>query len=356
MTRMRKTLRHRGSCPKGCSKDDSDSFHPSILYCDEEDAKPEQAKAPVKESTTKAKDSSSDSDSSSSDSDDEEDAKPEPAKAAAAPAKDGSDSDSSSSSSDSDSDDEEEAAKPAKAVETAKAKDSSSDSDSSDSDSDDEMVVNNKRKREDDDGASTPAAKKANVSSTEGCVVRVSGMPYETTEQGVKDFFKGLEIVGIDMPTWPDSGRSKGYANLTFANSADATKCIEMNGATMGSRWLKIEAHNGRTPFKPGNPGEKPEGCTRVFIGNLSYDIDEETLRNTLKDCGEITRLKWGEDRDTGDFKGYAHVDFANSDDTEKAVALNGEMVLGAVKVAMHKAMAVPHAPARAVVVVLSNQ
>ena len=71
-------------------------------------------------------------------------------------------------------------------------------------------------------------------------------------------------------------------------------KCIAMNGATMGTRWLKIETHNGRTPFKPGNPGEKPEGCTRVFVGNLSYDIDEATLRDQLKGCGEITRLKWG--------------------------------------------------------------
>ena len=116
------------------------------------------------------------------------------------------------------------------------------------------MVINNKRKRE-DDGSATPVAKKANTaSSTEGCVVRVSGMPYETTEDNIKEFFKGMEIVGIDMPTWPDSGRSKGFANLTFGSTEDAGKCIAMNGATMGTRWLKIETHNGRTPFKPGNP------------------------------------------------------------------------------------------------------
>jgi len=366
---------HKKATPaaKGKAKDDagsdsssSDSDDESSDSDDEEETKvtkkvaePKKVEAAKKaESSSSSSDSDSDSDDeakkevtkkveapkkaesdSSSDSDSDSDDEDEKTKAKAKPVvSKKEDSSDSSSSSDSDSDDEDEKTKsePAKVVEkkeTAKKADSgssSSDSSDSDSDSDDEMKVNNKRKREGDDGSSTPVAKKANTaSSTEGCVVRVSGMPYETTEDNIKEFFKGMEIVGIDMPTWPDSGRSKGFANLTFGSKADAQKCIEMNGATMGTRWLKIESHNGRTPFKPGNPGEKPEGCTRVFVGNLSYDIDEEGLRNALKDCGEITRLKWGEDRDTGDFKGYAHVDFANSDDTEKAVALNGEMVLG---------------------------
>ena len=333
--------------PKDDSDSDSsssDSDDESSDSDDEEETKAVPAPKKVVAAATTKKDDDSSSSSSDSDSDsDDEDAKmkAEPVKKATpvvAAKKDDSDSSSSSSSSDSDSDsdNEEDAKAKVQAVKATKkaTKDDSSDSDSSsssdsDSDSDDEMVINNKRKRE-DDGSATPVAKKANTaSSTEGCVVRVSGMPYETTEDNIKEFFKGMEIVGIDMPTWPDSGRSKGFANLTFGSTEDAGKCIAMNGATMGTRWLKIETHNGRTPFKPGNPGEKPEGCTRVFVGNLSYDIDEATLRDQLKGCGEITRLKWGEDRDTGDFKGYAHVDFANSDDTEKAVALNGEMVLG---------------------------
>ena len=330
--------------PKDDSDSDSsssDSDDESSDSDDEEETKAVPAPKKVVAAATTKKDDDSSSSSSDSDSDsDDEDAKmkAEPVKKATpvvAAKKDDSDSSSSSSSSDSDSDsdNEEDAKAKVQAVKATKKatkddSDSSSSSDS-DSDSDDEMVVNNKRKRE-DDGSATPVAKKANTaSSTEGCVVRVSGMPYETTEDNIKEFFKGMEIVGIDMPTWPDSGRSKGFANLTFGSTEDAGKCIAMNGATMGTRWLKIETHNGRTPFKPGNPGEKPEGCTRVFVGNLSYDIDEATLRDQLKGCGEITRLKWGEDRDTGDFKGYAHVDFANSDDTEKCVALNGTMVLG---------------------------
>ena len=306
----------------------ADSSSSSSSDSDSEDEAPVKPAVPAKAAPAKAAADSSSSSSSDSDSEDEAPAKAAVPVKAAAPAKAAVDS-SSSSSSDSDSDSEDEA--PAKVAAPAKAaaKSDSSSSSSSDSDSDDEVVVNNKRKRE-EDGASTPAAKKAATGgSAEGKVVRVSGMPYEVTEDEIKAFFKDCNITGIDMPTWPDSGRSKGYANLTMATDDDAAKCIAMNGATMGTRWLKIEAHNGQTPHKPTQPGEKPEGCTRVFIGNLSYDIDEATLRAALKDCGEIARLKWGEDRETGDFKGYAHVDFADTNDTDKAVALNGEMCCG---------------------------
>jgi hypothetical protein len=30
---------------------------------------------------------------------------------------------------------------------------------------------------------------------------------------------------------------------LTFGSAAEAQKCIAMNGATMGERWLKIESY-----------------------------------------------------------------------------------------------------------------
>lgn len=50
----------------------------------------------------------------------------------------------------------------------------------------------------------------------------------------------------------------------------------QMDGQELGGRWLKIMLSFER----PGNSrnGEakpKPEGCTTVFIGNLSWSIDE---------------------------------------------------------------------------------
>ena len=40
---------------------------------------------------------------------------------------------------------------------------------------------------------------------------------------------------------------------------------------------------------------EKPPNCRTVFIGNLAFDIDDETLREVLAPCGtiEVSGCKW---------------------------------------------------------------
>ena len=44
-----------------------------------------------------------------------------------------------------------------------------------------------------------------------------------------------------------------------------------------------------------------------------------------LSECGEINSVRFATDRETGDFKGFGHVSFADSSSTDKAVAKAGE-------------------------------
>lgn len=61
--------------------------------------------------------------------------------------------------------------------------------------------------------------------------------------------------------------------------------------------------------------------------GNLSWDIDEDTIRSTFASCGEITGVRFATDRETGDFRGFGHVDFADEDGPDAAVKLAGTNV-----------------------------
>ena len=158
-------------------------------------------------------------------------------------------------------------------------------------------------------------------------------MPYETTLPDIIKFFAAcgaIKETDIDMPLWEDSGRSKGFANITFGDAGAAQACIAMNGATMGERWLKIENYAEKPKRTYDNtPSAKPDGCICVFVGNLSYDIDEAAVKEAFKSCGEVTNVRWGMDRETGDFKGFGHIEFSTTEATDKAVAMAGEMVLG---------------------------
>ena len=55
---------------------------------------------------------------------------------------------------------------------------------------------------------------------------------------------------------------------------------------------------------------EKPPGCRKLFAGNLSYNIDDDTMMEFFKDCGKLVGLRWLEHKDSGEFKVLANYCF----------------------------------------------
>ncbi len=62
---------------------------------------------------------------------------------------------------------------------------------------------------------------------------------------------------------------------------------------------------------------------------NPDWDGTGEVLGNVCDAGGEITEIRMGKDRETQDFKGFAHVEFVADAGLEKAVALSGFDLLG---------------------------
>jgi len=74
---------------------------------------------------------------------------------------------------------------------------------------------------------------------------------------------------------------------------------------------------------------QQTEGDT-VFVGNLSFDTTEETLRSFLEAAGSVQRIKVLVHRDTQRPKGQAIVTFDNVEAATKAISeLNGSDVDG---------------------------
>jgi nucleolin len=72
-----------------------------------------------------------------------------------------------------------------------------------------------------------------------------------------------------------------------------------------GDVWPPLDGRVGMTapPRATKSISEKPEGCRKIFVGNLSYNIDDDTLVDFFKDCGTMTGLRWLTHKDSGDFK-----------------------------------------------------
>ena len=70
------------------------------------------------------------------------------------------------------------------------------------------------------------------------------------------------------------------------------------------------------------------EGYNRIYVGNLSWDITEDDLRKLFSDC-KISSIRFGIDKETEEFRGYAHVDFSDSLSLTMALKLDQQIVCG---------------------------
>jgi cold-inducible RNA-binding protein len=67
-----------------------------------------------------------------------------------------------------------------------------------------------------------------------------------------------------------------------------------------------------------------------IFVGNLSFNTNEDELRQAFEAYGQVDRVSIMTDRDTGRSRGFGFVEMASSEDGEKAIAaLNGAQVGG---------------------------
>ena len=68
----------------------------------------------------------------------------------------------------------------------------------------------------------------------------------------------------------------------------------------------------------------------RLYVGNLPYSADQQTLQDAFSQCGTVDSVNVITDRDTGQSKGFAFVEMSNNGEAQKAIQqLNGSSLDG---------------------------
>ena len=68
---------------------------------------------------------------------------------------------------------------------------------------------------------------------------------------------------------------------------------------------------------------------TTIFVGRLSWSVDNDRLAQEFAECGEIESAHVQTDRDTGKSRGFGYVRFKTAGAVEKALAMNGTEIDG---------------------------
>jgi len=176
----------------------------------------------------------------------------------------------------------------------------------------------------------------------------VGNLSFDIDDAQIKEVFKECgEIVNIE---WFNSreGQFRGCGILEFDSAAAAQKALGLAEKEVLGRPMKVNLNKPKTDRPERDRGrgrgdrgargrggagaprtisEKPEGCTTVFLGNLSWNINDDNIHEVFAECGTIEKIRWVERE--GKFAGIGFVQFSETEATDKAVKLAGTEVLG---------------------------
>ncbi|KAF7811347.1 protein gar2-like [Senna tora] len=154
--------------------------------------------------------------------------------------------------------------------------------------------------------------------------VYVGGIPFYSTEDDIRSYFEGCgTIIEVDAMKFPESGKFRGIAIISFKTEAAAKRALALDGSDMGGLFLKIQPYKTirikASDFTP----KRVEGYNRIYVGNLPWDTTEDQLRNLLSNCS-ISSIRFGTDKG-----GYAHVDFTDSQSMKRALTMDQKILCG---------------------------
>ncbi|RZC57918.1 hypothetical protein C5167_005220 [Papaver somniferum] len=176
----------------------------------------------------------------------------------------------------------------------------------------------------------------------------VGNLSFSLEQEDLEEFFKDAgQIVNVQFATHGD-GRFKGHAIVEFATEESVQKALEMNGQDLmgksvklslpgkssgaGSGWKSdVDAESPKTNSKPKNPTSPQNqntGSKKLFVGNLSFSLEQKDLEEFFKDAGEIVKVDFATLKD-GRSKGHAIVTFAAEEALQKAFEKNGQDLMG---------------------------
>ncbi|OMO91477.1 hypothetical protein COLO4_18349 [Corchorus olitorius] len=137
----------------------------------------------------------------------------------------------------------------------------------------------------------------------------VHGLSWDTTAETLTaEFSKYGEIEECKAVTDRVSGKSKGYAFILFKHRSGARRALKQPQKKIGNRTTSCQlASQGPVPAPPPTAPPVSEYTQRkIFVSNVSADLDPDKLLEYFRQYGEIEEGPLGLDKQTGKPKGFA--------------------------------------------------
>ncbi|XP_064301788.1 RNA-binding protein 34 isoform X1 [Phalacrocorax carbo] len=169
--------------------------------------------------------------------------------------------------------------------------------------------------------------------------VFVGNLPVNCTVQALKSRFKeygqiksirfrslvpaedtlSKKLAAIKHKVHPNAKFVNAY--VVFKEECDAIKALNENGTEIATGFhIRVDI---------ASKNNTHDNKRSVFLGNLSYDISDDAVREHFSVCGGVVAVRIVRDRKTGLGKGFGYVLFENTDAVHLALKLNNSVLMG---------------------------
>ncbi|KAF1868626.1 hypothetical protein Lal_00036064 [Lupinus albus] len=151
----------------------------------------------------------------------------------------------------------------------------------------------------------------------------IHGLGWDATAETLTSVFsKYGEIEDCKAVTDKLSGKSKGYAFILFKHRSGARRALKQPQKNIGNRTTSCQlASAGPVPAPPPvTPAVSEYTQRKIFVSNVSADIDPQKLLEFFRQFGEVEDGPLGLDKQTGKPKGFALFVYKSVDSAKKAL------------------------------------
>ncbi|ESO12523.1 hypothetical protein HELRODRAFT_159077 [Helobdella robusta] len=136
--------------------------------------------------------------------------------------------------------------------------------------------------------------------------VRLRSVPIASLE-------KPKKVLVIKKDFHPKLKTSNAY--IVFQDAYSVSEALKLNNMELDGFHLRVDSASSKTH----------QNKSSIFIGNLRFDADEESLRKFFEVCGEINYVRVVRDKYTRMGKGFAYINFKDSSSVDLALTMDGQ-------------------------------
>ncbi|WCJ22510.1 RNA-binding (RRM/RBD/RNP motifs) family protein [Euphorbia peplus] len=175
------------------------------------------------------------------------------------------------------------------------------------------------------------------------CELYVCNLPRSCDIPELVEMFKPFgTVLSVEVSRNPETGVSRGCGYVTMGSINFARNAIAgLDGSDVGGREMRVKfsvdmssSRNNHIALNSTTTKNLTyESPYKIYIGNLSWKIKPEDLRNEFSQFGTVVSARVMSDRKAGKNRSYAFLSFSSDTERDAALSLNGKEFGGRVLV-----------------------